>query len=268
MISNGAATAEVAKWDPGFTRQIASKLGPLVRRYFRAEVRDLDRMPATGGALVVSNHSGGMLTPDVLIFAPAFYERFGFDRPLYTLGHYGIFIADIGNWLRRAGVIEASRENAARALREGAVVLVFPGGDYDSYRSTFSENVIDFNGRTGYVRTAVETGVPIVPVVSIGGQETQLFLSRGDALARRLGLTRARMDILPVSFGFPFGLSAIFPPNLPLPSKIVTRVLDPIDVVAQFGADPDVDEVDTHVRSVMQAALDELATKRRFPVVG
>ncbi|WP_396903702.1 lysophospholipid acyltransferase family protein [Mycolicibacterium phlei] len=268
MISNGAATAEVAKWDPGFTRQIASKLGPLVRRYFRAEVRDLNRMPATGGALVVSNHSGGMLTPDVLIFAPAFYERFGFDRPLYTLGHYGIFIADIGNWLRRAGVIEASRENAARALREGAVVLVFPGGDYDSYRSTFSENVIDFNGRTGYVRTAVETGVPIVPVVSIGGQETQLFLSRGDSLARRLGLTRARMDILPVSFGFPFGLSAIFPPNLPLPSKIVTRVLDPIDVVAQFGADPDVDEVDTHVRSVMQAALDELATKRRFPVVG
>ncbi|MGV0848974.1 lysophospholipid acyltransferase family protein [Mycolicibacterium phlei] len=268
MSSNGAATAEVAKWDPGFTRQITSKLGPLVRRYFRAEVRDLHRMPATGGALVVSNHSGGMLTPDVLIFAPAFYERFGFDRPLYTLGHYGIFIADFGNWLRRAGVIEASRENAARALRDGAVVLVFPGGDYDSYRSTFSENVIDFNGRTGYVRTAIETGVPIVPVVSIGGQETQLFLARGDSLARRLGLTKARMEILPVSFGFPFGLSALFPPNLPLPSKIVTRVLDPIDVAAQFGENPDIDEVDAHVRSVMQAALDELATKRRFPVVG
>jgi len=76
------------------------------------------------------------------------------------------------------------------------------------------------------------------------------------------------MEILPVSIGFPFGLSVIFPPNVPLPSKVVTQVLGPIDVVAQFGEDPDVDEVDNHVREVMQAALDELADERRFPVLG
>ena len=268
MSSNGADKPEVAKWDPGFTKQITDWVGPVIKRYFRAEVRDVDSIPATGGALVVSNHSGGMFTPDVLIFAPAFYNKFGFDRPVYTLAHYGVFIANVGDWLRRAGVIEASRENAAKALRDGAVVLVFPGGDYDSYRPTFSENVIDFAGRTGYVRTALETGVPIVPMVSIGGQETQLFLARGDSIARRLGLTRARMEILPISIGFPFGLSMIFPPNLPLPSKIVTRVLDPIDVAAEFGEDPDIDEVDVHVRAVMQKALDELARERRFPVLG
>ncbi|OBI83513.1 lysophospholipid acyltransferase family protein [Mycobacterium sp. E740] len=268
MSSSEAEKPEVAKWDPAFTRGVVNAVGPLFKRYFRAEVRDLGGMPATGGALVVSNHSGGMLTPDVMIFAPAFYKKFGFDRPIYTLGHYGIFMGPLGDLLRRAGVIEASRENAAKALRDGAVVLVFPGGDYDSYRSTFTENVIDFAGRTGYVRTAIETGVPIVPMVSIGGQETQLFLARGDSIARRLGLKKARMEILPLSFGFPFGLSAIFPPNLPLPAKIVTRVLPPIDVVEQFGENPDVKEVDEHVRSVMQAALDELATERRFPVLG
>src|SRR5690349_1733632 len=268
MSSNGADKPEVAKWDPGFTRQLTSRVGPIIKRYFRAEVRDLELMPKAGGALVVSNHSGGMFTPDVLIFAPAFYEKFGFDRPVYTLAHYGVFIANIGDWLRRAGVIEASRENAAKALRDGAVVLVFPGGDYDSYRPTFTENVIDFNGRRGYVRTAIDTGVPIVPMVSIGAQETQLFLARGDSIARRLGLTKARMEILPISFGFPFGLSMIFPPNLPLPSKIVTRVLEPIDVIAEFGDDPDIKEVDLHVRAVMQKALDELARERRFPVLG
>jgi 1-acyl-sn-glycerol-3-phosphate acyltransferase len=267
-MSNGADKPEVAKWDPGFTRQIANLVGPVIKRYFRAEVRGLESMPAAGGALVVSNHSGGMFTPDVLVFAPAFYEKFGFDRPVYTLAHYGVFIANIGDWLRRAGVIEASRENAARALRDGAVVLVFPGGDYDSYRPTFTENVIDFAGRTGYVRTAIETGVPIVPMVSIGAQETQLFLARGDSIARLLGLKRARVEILPISFGFPFGLTAILPPNIPLPSKIVTRVLDPIDIAAEFGDDPDVDEVDLHVRAVMQKALDELASERRFPVLG
>jgi 1-acyl-sn-glycerol-3-phosphate acyltransferase len=259
---------EVAKWDPEFTATIAKTAGAVIKRWFRAEVRGVDAIPAAGGALVVSNHSGGMFTPDVLIFAPAFYDEFGYDRPVYTLAHYGIFIPPIGSLLRRAGVIEASRENAGKALRSGAVVLVFPGGDYDSYRPTFGENKVDFGGRTGYVRTAIESGVPIVPMVSIGGQETQLFLARGDSLARRLGLKKARIEILPVTFGFPFGLSVIFPPNLPLPAKVVTRVLDPIDVEAEFGADADVAEVDAHVRSVMQAALDELARERRFPILG
>lgn len=268
MSSDGADKPAVTKFDPGFARQIKNWVGPAIKRYFRAEVRGLDSMPEVGGALVVSNHSGGMFTPDVLVFAPEFYDKFGFDRPVYTLGHDMIFVGPIGDWLRRAGVIEANRENAANALRDGAVVLVFPGGDYDSYRSTLSENVIDFNGRTGYVRTAIETGVPIVPMVSIGAQETQLFLARGDSIARRLGLKRLRAEILPISIGFPFGLSVFFPPNLPLPSKIVTRVLKPIDVTAQFGEDPDVAEVDAHVRSVMQDALDELARERRFPVLG
>ena len=158
-------------------------------------------MPAAGGALLVSNHSGGMLTPDVLVFAPAFYDKFGFDRPVYTLAHSALFVGPMGDWLRRAGVIEANRENAAKALHAGALVLVFPGGDYDSYRSTFSENKIDFGGGPGYVRTAIETGVPIVPMVSIGGEESQLFLARGDSLARRLGLKRARMEILPLISG-------------------------------------------------------------------
>ncbi len=71
-----------------------------------------------------------------------------------------------------------------------------------------------------------------------------------------------------MSFGFPFGFSVFFPPNLPLPSKIVTQVLDPIDVVKEFGEDPNVDAVDAHVRKVMQAALDKLAKKRRFPILG
>jgi len=267
-MSGRATQNEIAKWDPSFTEQLKKVVRPLVKAWFRADVRGLDNIPQAGGALVVSNHSGGMLTPDVLIFASAFYEAFGHHRPLYTLAHYGVFIGPLDGLLRRAGVIEASRENAAKALHTGAVVLVFPGGDYDSYRPTLSENTIDFNGRTGYVRTAIHAGVPIVPTVSIGGQETQLFLTRGNWLARRLGLTKARMDILPVSFGFPFGLSVIFPPNLPLPAKIVTEVLEPIDVTARFGNDPDINEVDAHVRSVMQTALKRLARQRRFPVLG
>jgi 1-acyl-sn-glycerol-3-phosphate acyltransferase len=268
MSGDASDNRETAEWDPTFIKQIRNVVGPITNRWFRAETRGLESFPRAGGALVVSNHSGGILTPDVLVFSSAFYDKFGYDRPVFTLAHYGVFIRPLSGWLRRLGVIYASRENAAKALRSGAVVLVFPGGDYDSYRPTLSQNAIDFNGRTGYVKTAIKTGVPIVPVVSIGAQETQFFLTRGNWLAKRLGLTRARMDILPVSVGFPFGVSMIFPPNLPLPAKIVTDVLEPIDVVARFGEHANVDEVDAHVRAVMQAALNTLARQRRFPVLG
>ena len=73
---------------------------------------------------------------------------------------------------------------------------------------------------------------------------------------------------MPISFGFPFGLSLVIPPNIPLPTKIVMQVLTPIDIVAEFGENPDIDEVDAHVRHVMQRALDELAAERRLPVLG
>lgn len=264
---DAADNHETAKWDPAFTEQVANALGPAIKRYYRAEVRNIDNVPSSGGALVVSNHSGGMLTPDVLIFSPAFYERFGYDRPSTRWVTTG---CSWGRWTAgcAASGDRGQPRNAAAALHSGAVVLVFPGGDYDSYRPTFSANTVDFNGRTGYVRTAIEAGVPIVPTVSIGAQETQLFLTRGNWLARKLGLTKARMDILPISVGFPFGLSMIFPPNLPLPAKIVTEVLEPIDVTARFGDDPDVDEVDAHVRAVMEAALQRLAAQRRFPILG
>jgi 1-acyl-sn-glycerol-3-phosphate acyltransferase len=265
---NESENPEIAKWDATFTKRVITVMTPLVRRWFRAQVRGLESFPPVGGALVVSNHSGGVLPPDWNILAPAFYAKFGYHRPLYTLAHYGVFITPFAGSLGRLGVIHASPDNAAQALRAGAVVLDFPGGDYDAFRPTSAANVIDFEGRTGYVRTALETGVPIVPAVSIGGQETQLFLTRGTWLAKRLGLNRIRMEILPLTLGFPFGLTVLFPANLPLPAKITYQVLEPIDVVAHFGANPNVDDVDVHVRSVMQTALDRLARQRRLPVLG
>lgn len=261
-------TPDFRKFNPAAVRQVTETVGPVLQRYHRSEVRDLDNFPAEGGALAVSNHSGGMLTPDVLLFGTAFYKKFGFARPMFTLAHYGVFLGPTGNLLRSLGIIHADRENAAAALRTGSVVLVFPGGDYDSYRPTSADHTIDFAGRTGYVRTAYQTGVPIVPIVSIGAQESQLFLTRGNWLAKTLRLTKARVEILPVTFGFPFGFSVLIPPNLPLPTKIVTQVLEPIYIEEQFGPDPDIAEVDTYVRKQMQAALDELAKQRRFPVIG
>jgi 1-acyl-sn-glycerol-3-phosphate acyltransferase len=260
--------SEMSKWDPGFTERVIGWIRPLIKGYHRAEVRGLDSFP-TGGALVVSNHSGGLFPMDVPVFATGFYEKFGYDRPVYTLSHDMLFNGPQGDLLIRTGFIRANHENADEALQSGGVVVVFPGGDYDVYRPTLAENTIDFDGRSGYVRAAINAGVPIVPAVAIGGQESQLYLSRGMGLAKALRLDKLmRVKILPISVGFPFGLSAVLPVNLPLPTKIVMQVLDPIDVTAQFGEQPDIDAVDAHVRRVMQKALDRLAKERRLPVIG
>ena len=105
--------------------------------------------------------------------------------------------------------------------------------------------------------------------LGVAGRENQLFLSRGTWLARALRLDKLlHSKILPITFGFPFGRSIVVPVNMPLPTKIVIEVLAPIDIAAQFGAHPDVDEVDAQVRHVMQKGLDELAAKRRFPILG
>lgn len=247
-------------------------LRPVVKVYHRSQVRGLENIPA-GRCLLVSNHSGGLTTPDFAIFAVDFYEHFGYGRPLYVLAHDSFFHGPAAEFLARLGVVNANPHNAAAALEADAAVLLYPGGDLDVYRPSFDENVIDFGGRTGYVDAAFSAQAPIVPVVSTGGQETQFFLSRGRRLSRALGLTRLerrlfRTDILPVSFGFPFGLSVLLPVNIPLPAKIVAEVLEPIDVAAQWKNHPDAGVIDGRVRRTMQAALDQMARRRRFPIIG
>jgi 1-acyl-sn-glycerol-3-phosphate acyltransferase len=268
MSSTDSEPSPITKWDPGLTERLMGLIRPVIKGWHRAEVRGLDEFPP-GGALVVANHSGGLFAMDVPVFVTDFYATFGYARPVYTLTHDIMFSGPTGDLLKRTGFIPASHDNADEALRAGGVVVVFPGGDYDVYRPTMSANKIDFDGRTGYVRAALNAGVPIVPAVSIGGQENQLFLSRGEWLAKATRLDKLlRIKILPISWGLPFGLSAILPVNLPLPTKIVTQVLPPIDVAAEFGEHPDIGEVDVHVRRVMQQALDSLAAERRFPVIG
>src|SRR3954463_3793196 len=102
--------------------------------------------------------------------------------------------------LRRYGVLAASHENAKKAFNLDAPVLVYPGGDYETFRPSWHSDRIEFGGRKGFIRLALEEGVPIVPVGPIGGQEAALFLPRGQRVARLVGLDRlARIKVLPVS---------------------------------------------------------------------
>ena len=113
--------------------------------------------------------------------------------------------------------------------------------------------------------------MPIVPVVSVGGQETALFLSHGElARAACCGSTsssasRSCRSRWRLPWGFNVG---DFLGHLPLPAKITIEVLPPIDLAERFGEDPDVDEVYEHVTGAMQETLDALCAERRYPVIG
>ncbi|MET0557086.1 MAG: 1-acyl-sn-glycerol-3-phosphate acyltransferase [Solirubrobacterales bacterium] len=263
-------TADLDDRDPDYIRENLPLAWLLSSLWFRGDVRDMGRIPEDRPVLLVGNHSGGNLTPDTLVFTLAFYTYFGVERRFHQLAHNLVLTSPIGPLLRRYGTVAASHENARKALEAGAAVLVYPGGDWEVHRPSWQSGKVDFAGRHGFVRLALEAGVPIVPVVSIGGQETALFLSHGERLSKALRLDRLlRLKVLPISVTIPWLINVgDFLGHLPLPSKLTIQVLEPIDIVNSFGRDPEVDEVYDHVTEVMQEALDELSAQRRLPVIG
>jgi 1-acyl-sn-glycerol-3-phosphate acyltransferase len=158
----------------------------------------------------------------------------------------------------------------ARALEDEAALLVYPGGDEETFRPSWDSGEIAFAGRSGFIKLALEHNVPIVPVVSVGGQETALFLGRGRRVARALQLNRlARVKVLPVSIGPPFGVNLLdLPGRVALPSKITIRVMPPIDLREELGDKPDIDAGYRLVTSRMQRTLTRLNHQRRLPVLG
>jgi 1-acyl-sn-glycerol-3-phosphate acyltransferase len=182
--------AALRERDPDYVRRSLPFTWPLIAAWFRPDIRGLDRIPADGPVLLVGNHSGGNVAPDTLAFTLAFYRRFGPERSFFQLAHHLVMTAPWLSLLRRYGTVEATWENSRAALNQGAAVLVYPGGDWEAHRPSWHGGRVEFAGREGFVRLALATGVPIVPVVSIGGQETALFLTRGERIANTLGLDR------------------------------------------------------------------------------
>ncbi len=262
--------ADLDERDPDFIRERLPLMWLLASLWFRGEVRGLGNIPESGPVLLVGNHSGGNMTPDTIVFTLAFNTYFGVERPFFQLAHNLVLSMPALGGLRKFGTVAASHENARKALDAGAALLVYPGGDYEVHRPSWDRNRVDFGGRQGFIRLALEQHVPIVPVVSIGGQETALFLTRGERLAQVLRLDRMfRLKVLPVSLAIPWGLNVgDMLGHIPLPAKITIETLPPIDPQAEFGPDPDIDDVYDHLIRLMQDTLDALAAERRVPVLG
>jgi 1-acyl-sn-glycerol-3-phosphate acyltransferase len=264
QVASRVPKADLDQRDPDYIRDQLPGTWLLASLYFRADVRGLDRIPAEGPVLLVGNHSGGNVPPDTFVFTLAFCSYFGVERPFYQLAHNLVVSAPGLGWLRKFGTVAANPENARMALESGAALLVYPGGDYEVFRPSWRRHEVDFGGRIGYVRLAREAGVPIVPVASVGGQETALFLDRGQWLAKLLMVDKLlRLKSVPISLALPWGLNlSDLLGHIPLPAKIAIEVQEPIEV------DGDDQAVHDKVVASLQAGVDRLAAERRFPVIG
>ena len=270
QVQKRIPVADLDERDPDYIRETLPGLWLLASFYFRADVKGLDKIPAEGPVLLVGNHSGGNVTPDTLVFTLAFATWFGVERRFFQLAHNLVLAMPGLATLRKYGTVAASHENAHTALSTGAALLVYPGGDYEVHRPSWESAKVDFGGRKGWIRLALEQNVPVVPLVSIGGQETALFLSRGERLAKLLRLDKMfRLKVLPISLAIPWGLNVgDMLSHWPLPAKISIRALDPIDLRKEYGQNPDLDEVYEDVLGKMQRTLDQLQSERTLPLIG
>ncbi len=257
--------------DPAF---IGRHLADVARYtgYFSPDVRGLDWLPEQGPVLVVGNHSCLFYIPEAWICGQAVLDRRGIDQDAYMLT-YDLLLAapGIGPVLRRLGALPASAPEAEAALRGGACVVVYPGGDLEACRPWTQRNRIDFGGRTGFVKLALRTGVPVVPVVAHGGQHAVVVISRGDRLARALGLHGLRIKVFPFLAAPPFGITSVLTPPLPMPAQLTLEFLPPLDWTGHGTAAADdpavVSACYADITGRMQTALDRLAAERPHPVL-
>jgi 1-acyl-sn-glycerol-3-phosphate acyltransferase len=164
--------------------------------------------------------------------------------------HRGL-LASLGH--RRNLLSPASREDAVVALKAGHDVLVFPGGDLDACRPFYQPRGVHFGPRRGYIRIALQAGVPVVPVATIGSHYTMLMAPGGAWLARILGLKKLlRTERVPLPLH-------LWPP----PVRITSEALPAMDVIAAAaGMEDEAARVERAHELVYGAIRDAVANMR------
>jgi 1-acyl-sn-glycerol-3-phosphate acyltransferase len=245
-------------FDPEFTSKIfLPLLRPLVQSWFRVEVRGTENLPASGSALLVSNHAG-TLPIDGMVLHSVVYDEI--SRHVRMLGADLIFKTPYSHDLaRRTGATLACQEDAERLLANDQLVAVFPEGFKGLGKPYADRYKLQRFGRGGFVSAAVRAQVPIIPVSIVGSEEIYPLIAKAPAVARAMGL-----PYFPVTPLFPwFGLLGL----IPLPSKWIIQFGEAIatdELLAGAADDPMiVFNVTDQVRETIQHTLYALLMQRR-----
>jgi 1-acyl-sn-glycerol-3-phosphate acyltransferase len=247
-------------FDPELTESVVlPALRPLYSRWFRTEVTGAENIPATGGALLVGNHAGGLWALDAMMVLVAVHDEHPAHRFLRLLGADLVFTTPVvGSLARKTGSTLACNPDVERLLGCDELVGVFPEG-FKGIGKRFSERYkLQRFGRCGFVTAALSAGVPIVPVSIVGSEEIHPVLGNAKVLARLLNV-----PYFPLTPTFPW----LGPLGLvPLPSKWHIEFGEPIETAA-LGAEAADDpmlvfELTDRVRETIQTTLHQMLARR------
>jgi 1-acyl-sn-glycerol-3-phosphate acyltransferase len=245
---------------------------PLIDYWFRMEVEGWENIPKAP-VLLVGIHSGAPFVWDAWTIGIHWWRRFGTDRPLHGTAHDALMAAPgIGTYFRKMGVLPAAPDSMASALAAGHDVAVWPGGEVDSLRPWTKRDKAILAGRKGFIRLAINAGVPIVPIATVGGADSMPVVATGRRVARALQLDKvARLKMFPFALQVPWGISPAMLPEIPLPTKIRTAFQEPITLSRDPRKAKDDDYLETtyhEIEGSIQRGMDALARRRRLPLFG
>jgi 1-acyl-sn-glycerol-3-phosphate acyltransferase len=227
--------------------------------WFRAEVEGVENVPAKGGALLVSNHSGA-LPPDATMIAKAIKEEHPHGRPLnITVEHFFKGYPGFSMLIPKIGCVAAHPANVHRLLYdEEQLVLVFPEGRKGTEKLYKDRYKLRRFGRGGFVEAAMRAQAPIVPVCVVGAEEAAPIFAQVNVLQRLTGLI-----YFPLTPTFPwlgpFGMLGY------LPAKFKLRFLEPMyfDEDRMWEDKALVQTVAHEIRSrIQENVLDMLKTRK------
>lgn len=271
-VSDRAAQWSLDGPDWRFVERQKYLWNPLMDYWFRMDMEGWEKLPPPP-ALLIGIHSGAPFVWDAWTIGVQWWRRFGESRPLHGTAHDALMaLPGVGAYFRRMGVLPARADSISGALAAGHDVALWPGGERDSLRPWTKRDQAILAGRMGFVRLAIRSAVPIVPIATVGGPDSMPVLATGRRLARWMGLDRvARLKMFPIALQVPWGISPALLPEIPLPTKIRTAFQDPITL----DPDPDLAEDRDYVKArydevcaSIQRGMDALARRRRLPVLG
>lgn len=225
------------------------------RRYFRVDVRGIENVPASGPVLLVANHSGAIPWDTAMLKCALAFEHPARRSVRPLTDNFVFHFPFLGVFLNRIGSVRACQENAEALLRAGEVVAVFPEGMKGLGKSFRKRYRLQRFGRGGFVRLAMRTGAPVIPVSIVGAEEIHPVLTRIVRPAALFGL-----PYLPITPTFPWlgplGL-------LPLPSKWLIEFGEPMELPKTADDELTIQRLTEDVRSHIQSRLDRLLGERR-----
>ncbi len=271
-VSDRASQWTLDEPDWGFFETQKYFWNPLMDYWFRMEVEGWENLPDPP-ALLIGIHSGGPFPWDAWTVGVQWWRHFGRERPMHGTAHDALMATPVvGEYFRRMGVLPARADSITAALAAGRDVTLYPGGERDSLRAWRQRDEAILAGRAGFIKLAIRTGVPIVPIATVGGPDAMPVLATGRRLAKAFRLDKvAQLKMFPIALQAPWGISPALLPEVPFPTKIRTAFEEPIEIDPDPERAEDDDYVQDRYEAVqngIQAGMDRLARRRRLPLFG